>query len=578
MMNKPNILHLALLAYFAGSPTHINAQAVNPPLVPPGSYTSQSVTGSNGIVVSVSAAASDVGLAILKQGGNAVDAAVATAFALVATYPAAGNLGGGGFMMVQPAPGGGEAAAFDYRESAPAAATPGMFAKADTMYERKAVATPGTVRGLELAHRRFGTLPWAQLIQPAVALARDGFQIDPNLAELLNTYLASEPQHPEFQRVFGKADGTPWVAGERLVQPDLANTLQQLAELGPDAFYSGPIAADIVAEMQRGNGLMTARDLADYRAVERKPLTTRYRGKIDVMVPPAPCAGGICLLEELNMLESFDLAAMGRWSPTTMHVMAEVMRRANYDRARYTGDPAFVQIPPNIITHEYGRHLATTINLHQATPSAELASDIPLTNESQDTTHFSIIDAKGMAVANTYTLERLWGTRIVVKGRGFLLNNDMFGFNLFPGHTDTQGMLGTAPNTIAPGKRPISSMTPTIVTEDGRVKLVTGSPGSQAIPHTLLCIIVNVFDFHQSLAEATEAPRMSHQWFPDQITFEAPERYPDLIKAVQALGHCVVRSGPRPQGDAHSILVEPAGRYTGVADLRRSGKATAAGY
>ena len=575
MNTNPLTLLIVMLPLVPASCTRPKSQPVSTPLSPPGIYSSQSVKGSDGIVVSVSGPASEVGASILRQGGNAVDAAVATAFALVVTYPAAGNIGGGGFMLVHPAPGGGAPVAFDYRETAPASATPEMFAKTDTMYEHKAVATPGTIRGLELAHRRFGTLPWPQLILPAVALARNGFQVDPNLADLLNTYLASEPKHAEFQRVFGKPDGSPWEIGDRLVQPDLAGTLQVLADLGPDAFYTGPIAKEIVAEMSRGNGRITAKDLAEYQAIERKPLSTRYRNKYDVYVPPAPSSGGVCLLEELNILEAFGLHAWGRWSPMTMHVMAEAMRRASYDRARYLGDPAFVQIPPELGAHEYGRQLAGTINLGKATRSKDLSTDIPLASEGQDTTHFSIIDAKGMAVSNTYTLERLWGTRIVVKNRGFLLNNNMFGFNHFPGRTDTKGMLGTAPNTIAPGKRPISSMAPTIVTENGRVKLVTGSPGSQGIPNTLLCILVNVFDFNLPIQQAVEAPRLSHQWFPDQVTFEAPERYPDLVNSLQALGHSVVRTGPRPQGDAHTILMEGSNICTGVADLRRSSQATA---
>ena len=578
MKTTTRILRIALLVLIPAGCKRTQVPTVQTPLSPPGIYTTQSATCSNGMVVSTSGLSSGVGVSILKQGGNAVDAAVATAFSLVVTHPPAGNLGGGGFMLVHPAPGGGDPVAFDYRETAPAASTPNMFTKADTMYEPKAVATPGTLRGLELAHRRFGTLPWSQLVLPAVAMARDGIRVESYLAESLNTYLSNEPKLAEFQRVFGKPDGSPWVAGDLLVQPDLARTLQLVADLGPDVFYTGPIAADIVAEMQRGNGLVTAQDLAAYQAVERKPLTTKYRGKYEVIVPPAPSAGGICLLEELNMLEAFDLQAWGRWSPATLHVMAEAMRRANYDRARYVGDPAFVTIPPELIAPEYGRQLAATINPGKATRSEDLSEDIPISHESQDTTHFSIIDAKGMAVSNTYTLERLWGSRIVVMGRGFLLNNNMFGFNHFPGRTDTQGMIGTAPNNIAPGKRPISSMTPAIVTENGRVRLVTGSPGSQGIPHTLLGIMVGVFDFHMSLQEAIEAPRLSHQWFPDEITFEAPERYPELVKALQAMGHTVVRTGPRPQGAAHSILVEQPNQYLGVADLRRTHQATAAGY
>ena len=397
-------LLLALMPGCAGA----GAQS---PLTPSGKYPSQSVARKNGVVVSVSGPASDIGVSILKQGGNAVDAGVATAFALAVTYPAAGNLGGGGFMLVHPASGEGAPVAIAYRETAPAAAFPTMFTKDDTQYTHKAVAVPGTVRGFGLAHQRFGTLPWSQLLRPAVALARDGFRIDRNLAELMNTYLAAEPKHPEFQRVFGKPGGGLWAAGDRLRQPDLARTLQLLADQGPDAFYQGPIADEILAEMVRGQGLITAADLAGYQAIACPPLSTRYRGKYDVYVPPPPSAG-VCLLEELNMLETFDLKAWGRWSPTTLHVMAEAMRRANCDRARYLGDSAFVQIPGKLTTPEYGHQLAQTIDLHKATRSRDLAPDIPLAQEGADTTHFSIIDRRGMAVANTYTLERLWGSAL----------------------------------------------------------------------------------------------------------------------------------------------------------------------
>jgi gamma-glutamyltranspeptidase/glutathione hydrolase len=538
------------------------------------------VESQNGVVVSVSGPASEVGVAVLKRGGNAVDAAVATAFALAVAYPPAGNLGGGGFMLVHPAPGKGAPVVFDYRETAPAAAFPTMFTREESQFTQKSVAVPGTVRGFALANRRFGTLPWAELLQPAITLARNGFLLDTNLADSLNVTLAAAPEQTEFQRVFRKPDGSPWVLGDRLIQPDLARTLQLLAELGPDAFYRGPIAQKIVAEMQRGNGIITAEDLANYQPLERKPLSTRYRGKYDVYVPPPPSAGGMCLLEELNTLEVFDLKKWDRWSPQTLHVMAEAMRRASYDRARYLGDPAFVEIPRELATRNYGHRLAKTIDLHKATRSEELSSDKPSSKEGESTTQFSIIDREGMAVANTYTLERRWGSRIVVKDMGFLLNNDMRAFNLFPDFPDRNDTNATSANTIAntiaPGKRPLSSQTPTIVAQNGRVKLITGSPGSQAIPHTVLCIMLNVFEFKMSLEEAVAAPRLSHQWFPDQITFEEPERYPDTMEALKAMGHTIVRTGPLPQGDAHTILVLQPHHYLGVADWRINGKA--AGY
>jgi gamma-glutamyltranspeptidase/glutathione hydrolase len=550
-------------------------------LIPPGDYSGNSIECNHGVAVCVSPPASDVGVSVLRRGGNAVDAAVATAFALAVTYPAAGNIGGGGFMIVHPAPGQGDPIAYVYREKAPAAASTTVFTQQDTQYSHKAVAVPGTVRSFALTHRRFGSLPWSQLLQPAIRLATEGFPINDSLTELLNTYLAdaNTADKTEFKRVFGKPGGGPWAPGDRLVQPDLAKTLSLLADQGPDAFYTGPIAAGIVAEMARdSNSLITAKDLADYRAIECKPLTTRYRGKYDVYVPPPPSGGGITLLEELNIIENFDLTAWGRWSPTTLHVMAETMRRATYDRVRYLGDPAFVSIPDKLISPEYGRQLAMTIDLTHATRSKDLGADIPETPEGTDTTQFSIIDSKGMAVANTYTLERLWGSRIVVKGMGFLLNNNMFGFNLFPDEMNPKDANGLNPNAVVPGKRPLSSQTPTIVARNGHVRLITGSPGSRSIPNTVLSLIINVFDFNMPIEKAVAFPRFSNEWMPDQINFETPELYPEMVKALTAMGHTIVRKEPRPHGDAHTIFIEAPNHYIGVADTRRNPQASAAGY
>jgi gamma-glutamyltranspeptidase / glutathione hydrolase len=549
--------------------------------IPLGEYSGNSIECSHGVVVCVSTPASEAGVSVLKRGGNAVDAAVATAFALAVTFPAAGNIGGGGFMLVHPAAGRGDPVAFIYRETAPAAATPTVFTDKDSQYSRKAVAVPGTVRSLAAAHRRFGTLPWSQLLEPAIALARNGFAIDRCLTELLNTYLADADtaDKTEFKRVFGKPGGGLWVSGDRLVRPDLAKTLTILADRGPGAFYTGPIAAGIVAEMARNDhSLITAEDLANYRAIECKPLAARYRGKYDVYVPPPPSGGGATLLEELNIIQNFDLTAWGRWSPTTLHVMAETMRRATYDRVRYLGDPAFVPVPVRLIESEYGRQLARTIDLTRTTRSKDLGSDIAETPEGADTTHFSIIDRQGMAVANTYTLERLWGSRIVVKNMGFLLNNNMFGFNLFPDEENPAGANGFTPNAVAPGKRPLSSQTPTIVAQDGHVRLITGSPGSRSIPNTVLSLIINVFDFNMPIGRAVAFPRFSHEWMPDRIKFETPELYPDMVKALTDMGHTIVRKEPRPQGDAHSIFVKAANCYVGAADTRRNPQSTAMGY
>jgi gamma-glutamyltranspeptidase / glutathione hydrolase len=526
----------------------------------------------NGVIVTVSAPASDAGLAVLKAGGNAVDAAVATAFALAVTHPAAGNIGGGGFMVVHPPKG--EPIVIDYRETAPAAAHKTMFKKGDSPHSHRMVGVPGTVRGLASAHRKFGKLSWKGLVTPAVELAEKGFVLDAHHAKSLNDVLKSAKGFAELQRVFGKPDGTPWAAGDRLTQADLAKTLRRIADDGPDAFYSGAIADQIVQEMKAGGGLVTGEDLAGYRAVERAAIHGTYRG-YDVYAPPPPSSGGTCLVEMLNMLETFDLKKHGRFSPETLHLVAETMRRAYCDRARYLGDPAFTKIPAHLTTPDYARRLAQEIDPARATRSADLAKDIPLTAEGDSTTHFSVIDKDGLAVANTYTLEHGYGSRIVVKGAGFLLNNEMTDFNWLPGVTTKSGTIGTEPNLIAPGKRMLSSQTPTILAKDGKVVLVTGSPGGRTIINTVLCIVVNVVDYQMPIQQAVDAPRMHHQWFPDEIRLEPIPTFKESADRLTAMGHRVIAA--KGQGDAHSIWVDAkTGSYIGAADKRLSGKA--AGY
>ncbi len=531
---------------------------------------SKAVEAKNGLVVSVSPPGSDVGLEILRRGGNAVDAAVATAFALAVTYPPAGNIGGGGFMVVHPSKG--KPVVIEYRETAPGAATKTMFKPGESGYGHRVVGVPGTVRGMELAHKRFGKLPWKDLIEPAVRLAEKGFSLDAQLASSLNSVVVQGRAFAELRRVFGKDGGKGrWKAGDRLVQPDLARTLRLIAAKGPDAFYTGPIADQLVAEMKAGGGLIAKEDLAAYRAMERVPVHGTYRG-YDVYGPPPPSSGGVCLVQMLNVLENFDLRKQGRFAPQTLHVMFETMRRAYADRARHLGDPAFVKIPPHLITREYARKLAKAIDLTKATPSAAVAPDIALAAEGDSTTHFSIIDRDGMAVANTYTLERSYGARVVVKGAGFLLNNEMLDFNWRPGHTDRAGTIGTAPNQIAPGKRMLSSQTPTIVAKDGKVVLVTGSPGGRTIINTVLCVVVNVLEFGMDVQQAVDAPRLHHQWFPDVARLEKKERLTDAVERLKGMGHRVLGG---TQGDAHSIWVDPAtGRYHGAADRRINGKAS----
>ena len=525
----------------------------------------------NGVVVSVSAAASEAGLAILKDGGNAVDAAVATAFALAVTHPAAGNIGGGGFMLVHPPKG--EPTVFEYRETAPAAAHKTMFKKDDSVYGHRLVGVPGTVRGMALAHKKFGKLPWRSVVKPAIVLADQGFVLDTHHATSLNGVLKAGKGFAELQRVFGKPDGSAWKAGDRLIQPDLAETLARIAKNGPDAFYTGPIAEQIVAEMKAGGGLITADDLASYKANERVPIHGTYRG-YDVYAPPPPSSGGTCLVEMLNILENFELKKHERFSPETLHVMAEAARRAYCDRARFLGDPAFTKIPAHLTSKEYARQLAKEINLDKATPSPALAKEIPLASESESTTHFSVIDKDGLAVANTYTLEHSYGSRIVVKGAGFLLNNEMTDFNWQPGVTNSKGTIGTEPNLIAPGKRMLSSQTPTIVAKNGKPLLVTGSPGSRTIINTVLCMVVNVIDYDMPIQEAVDAPRLHHQWFPDEVRLESRPPLKDAAKRLEAMGHRVVMM--KAQGDAHSIWINPkTGGYVGAADKRLSGKTAA---
>jgi gamma-glutamyltranspeptidase/glutathione hydrolase len=544
--------------------------ALLPAAGPPARAADDVVQARHGLVVSVSAPASDVGCTILKDGGNAVDAAAATAFALAVTYPAAGNIGGGGFMVVYPG-GKAEPVVIDYRETAPAAATKTMFSAGDGLYGCKVVGVPGTVRGLALAHQRFGKLPWKAVIRPALRLAEEGFVLDDTAASSLNAVVRDSKQFPELRRVLGKDGGAAdWREGDRFVQKDLAATLRLIAEDGPDAFYRGPIADKIATEMKAGGGLITKEDLEKYHANARAPVHGTYRG-YDVYGPPPPSSGGTCLVEMLNILENFDLRQHGRWSPETLHLLTEAMRRAYCDRARYLGDTDFVKVPAFLTSKDYARKLAHAIEPKHATPSADLAPDITLSREGDSTTHFSVIDRDGMAVANTYTLERSYGSRVMVRGAGFLLNDEMMDFNWLPGVTTRDGRIGTDPNLVAPGKRMLSSQTPTVVARDGKVVLITGSPGSRTIINTVLCMLVNVLDYDMDIRSAVDAPRLHHQWFPDVARFEGMTEYPETVERLREMGHRV--EGAR-QGDAHSIWVDPkTGTYHGAADHRISGKA-----
>ena len=525
-----------------------------------------------GVVVCASAPACDAGASALARGGNAVDAAVATAFALAVTLPAAGNIGGGGFMVVRtPA---GDVTTFDYRETAPLKATPTMYLRSDgtiddalTAAGYLAAGVPGTVRGLAAAHRKFGRLPWRDLVLPAVALADEGFPVSASLAESLNAALPKMAPFDASVAAYGRPGGGRWQEGDRLVLPDLARTLRAIATEGPDAFYTGWIADLIARDMEVNGGLITREDLARYTARERPPVRGTYRG-YDVASMGPPSSGGVALVQMLNILEPMELRTRGPLGAPALHLQIEAMRRAYLDRARHLGDPDFTDVPVERLTSkEYARELAAGIDPGRASRSDALGADLlsAAAPESGETTHYSVLDADGMAVATTTTLEGSYGSFVVVRGAGFLLNNEMGDFNRKPGYTDTAGAIGTPPNTISPGRRMLSSMTPTIVTRDGQVVLITGSPGGRTIINTVLRVVLGVTEYALTGSEAVALPRLHHQWMPDRVSVEAgtPE---DTVRSLRAMGH-EVRPVER-QGSAQSIWVAPDGRPHGANDLR----------
>ena len=541
------------------------------------------VASANGLVVCTSAPACDAGASVLAKGGNAVDAAVATAFALAVTHPSAGNIGGGGFMIVRtPA---GKVTIVDYREKAPLRSTPTMYLGQDGKIDRSLTASgylapgvPGTVRGLELAHRRFGKLPWKDVVMPAVELAEQGFVMSAGLARDLNRQLeGGMGKFPASVAAYGKPGGGQWQGGDRIILGDLGRTLRAIATDGPNVFYRGWIADRIAEDMQANGGLITKRDLAAYRARERRPVRGTYRGFEIVSMPP-PSSGGIALIEMLNILERFDLKSKGLLTAPALHLQIEAMRRAYLDRARHLGDPDFVKIPVSRLTSKpYARQLAASIDQRKAASSVELGRDIVTvaTAESDETTHFSVIDRSGMAVVNTYTLEGGYGSKVVVNGAGFLLNNEMGDFNKNPGETNLTGDIGTRANLIAPGKRMLSSMTPTMVLKDGKVVLLTGSPGGRTIINTVLTIVLGVTEYGLTGREAVDLTRLHHQWLPDRAVLEGASSdgagpvkgvTPAVLAQLKAMGHDVRSQGR--QGDAHSIWIAPDGTVYGVNDRR----------
>ena len=537
----------------------------------------RSASAPSGMVVSASSIASETGRDVLAAGGNAVDAAIATGFALAVTYPVAGNIGGGGFMVIRLPDG--RATTIDFREMAPSSATPDMFTDQSGTYSaqihhdsHKAVGVPGTVAGFALAHRTYGKAQWTHLVDPAVRLASDGFEVPAGLARSLAGAIKYLGAYPASIAAYYK-DGRPYTAGDRLRQPDLASALTRIRDQGRDGFYRGETARLVATEMRRGGGLITEDDLARYEAKERAPVRGTYRGYEIISMPP-PSSGGVAMVEMLNILEGYDLAAAGHNSPRYVHLVVEAMRRAFLDRARYLGDPDFTTPPIERLTSKaYAAELRRTILDDRASPS--LPTQVAERYESDQTTHFSVVDRDGMAVSVTYTLEDGYGLGAVVPGAGFLLNNEMGDFNGKPGLTDTTGLIGTDPNLARPGKRMLSSMTPTIVARDGKLVAVVGSPGGRTIINTVLQVVLNLADGGMTIQDAVNASRFHHQWLPDVVEVERNGLSPATIAALEAMGYRIHIGGA--QGTAHSILVNGLGTRIGAADPRDT-DAGAAGH
>lgn len=528
------------------------------------------VRANKGMVVSANTLASDVGAQILRRGGNAVDAAVATAFALAVVHPTAGNIGGGGFLVLRPVSG--EPVAYDFRETAPGDShaemwlVDGAYSFQKHHMSHAAVGVPGTVAGLYQAWQEHGTLPWKSLVRPAIALAQRGFTVSHGLAASLARSLPRFKPYPASVAQFSNG-GLPLVAGDRLRQVDLARTLKRIANSGPAGFYRGRTAELIVAEMQRGGGLITLDDLAGYESQKRQPIRGSYRGFGVISMPP-PSSGGVALVQMLNILEGYDMAAHGFGSAENMHVTVEAMRRAFADRARYLGDSDFnPQMPLQRLTAKaYAAELREEIHPQAASPSATDGFNWPA--QSEETTHFSVVDAERNAVSLTYTLEWGYGSGIVVPGGGFLLNNEMGDFNAAPGVTTRRGLIGTQANLAAPNKRMLSSMSPTILEKDGALVMVTGSPGGRTIINTVLGTILNVVDFGLDAQAAVDAGRFHHQWFPDVVYAERNGFSPDTLDILRARGHVIEERAN--QGRAYVIVVnDEDGVLEGGVDRRR---------
>ena len=582
--SKAVLAKITVLGIAAFAPS-IAALAQSSPII---TYNTQfhPTLAKKGMVVSQEHFASEAGLEILKAGGNAVDAAVATGFALAVTHPQAGNLGGGGFMMVY-LKDQDKTIAIDYREMAPAAAYRDLFIGEDgkvdrlkAMFSLKSSGTPGSVKGLVEALEKYGTMSLGEVMAPAIKLAEEGFSMPWALQDSLNRYGRRLKKNPASLAYFYKEGGAAYQWGDVFVQPDLAKTLKAIAANGSDGFYKGWVADRIVATMEAGAGLITLEDLANYKVRFREPIVGTFRGVKIVTMPP-PSSGGIHIVQMLNVLEGWDLKELGHNSAQYIHRMAETMKYAYADRSKYLGDPDFFKVPIKALTSkEYGASIRGKINLEKATPSTEISPAASLPEESSDTTHFSVVDRFGNMVASTYTLNFTYGNSISVAGAGFLLNNEMDDFSAKPGTQNAFGLLGGEANAIEAGKRPLSSMTPTLVFKDGKPWFATGSPGGSRIITTVLQVILNVAEFDMNIQAATNFPRFHHQWFPDQIFVETGISI-DTRRALAAMGQNIdvkTKNGERKVlGAAMSIMITPDGTLLGAADPRRPGSG-AAGY
>ena len=529
----------------------------------------------HGMVASTSEIASRVGVEVMQRGGNAIDAAVAVGLALAVTWPSAGNIGGGGFMLIRRA--NGDTEIIDYRERAPLAASRDMYLDKDrnviegaSTIGYRAVGVPGTVAGMSLALQRHGKLKWADVIEPARKLAAEGFIITHHLARGLRGSEKLLTRFPDSKRIFLR-DGKFYEEGERLIQPELAATLERLKENGPREFYEGKTARMIADDMKANGGLITEKDLNGYEPTVRKPLKGTYRGCEIVTMPP-PSSGGAALLEILNILEHYNLAELGAGSSDAIHLLIESQRRAFADRAEFMGDADFVKVPlEGLISKRYADELAKTIDSQHATPSEKVRAGKPAVYESTQTTHFTVIDQEGNVVTNTYTLNGGYGSGVTARGTGVLLNNEMDDFTSKIGVPNAYGLLQSENNAIAPRKRPLSAMTPTIVLKNGKVWFAIGSPGGPTIINTVLQVIVNVVDFGMNIQQAIDAPRFHHQWMPDRIQFEPLGINRDTRAVLEKKGH-VFAERPGYMGDAEGVMIDPKnGMRLGASDPRSGG-------